>query len=578
MPRSLSRLFLCTALCVSAPFAALAQVSAEPDATGGPSSARELEAPSRSAAYEELIQLFDDFREVRAPAMWSAAFDDPNAPYGVTDYSPTAVARRVADVDAIEQRLQAIDPSDWSVAQRADYLAVKAQIAAHRFYLEVSRPWARDPGTYVDPLLRLAFSDMRAGDESIALSRARLEAVPAIVAAAKANLVDGAADYLELARFNMRNPDGVGHGHPYRTVPPQGVIGWYEDLRERAAESRPEMVPVVDGALEAVEEFADWLDAAAPRMTARAGVGEARFDWYMRYAKLLPWTGDEMALLARRDWERMMGFLALEEARNRDEPVLGPARTAEEYQERLRRTDENVRRWLVEKEILTLPEDTPDFFAFGYNAPFIERPEGLNFWEKVQFRDPHPDHLHAVIPGHRYDGWFARRLNHPIRSRITDGVRVEGWGVYLEEPMVRAGVIDHLPRVHELMYLFGIFRATRVTADIGMQLNEMTIAEGAAHMLEGSPWLDDDVARVDAEIYLRRPPGYGLGYTIGNLQLQQLLGEVRSRDGDAFDLRAFHDDFLSKGRIPISLIRFEMLGTEDQVADFWAFEPIPPAG
>jgi uncharacterized protein (DUF885 family) len=531
-----------------------------------------------SPGYDELVALFGDFREARSPEAWSAAFNDTELPYGISAYGATVVAARVDAVDAVEERLKAIDPGDWTVAEKADYLAVKGQIAAERFYLQVSRPWARDPGTYVDPLLRIAFSDMSADDASMARIRTRLEAVPSIVRAAQENLTDGAADYLALARFNMRNPDGVGHGHPYRAVPPAGVIGWYEDLRDRASESRPDMKPVIDDALVAVRDFADWLDAAAPRMTARAGVGEARFDWYMRNAKLLPWTADEMAVLARREWERLSAFLALEETRNRDVPVLEPAPTAEEYEARLRRTDRNVRSWLVEEDILTLPDDTPDFDDFGFNAPFIERPEGLNFWEKVQFRDPHPDHLHAVIPGHRYDGWFARRNDHPIRSHISDAVRVEGWGVYLEEPMVRAGVIDHLPRVHELMYLFGIFRATRVTADIGMQLNEMTIAEGAEHMRSGSPWVDDDVARVDAEIYLRRPPGYGLGYTIGNLQIQQLLGELRIRDGDAFDLKVFHDDFLNMGRMPVSLIRYEMLGGDDQVAAFWDFEPIPPAG
>ncbi|MEJ2541055.1 MAG: DUF885 family protein [Gemmatimonadota bacterium] len=546
--------------------------------SASPTLAQRPPSPSHaSSGYTELVGIFEDFRAARAPAAWSAAFDDPDAPYGVSDFSPGAVRARIEAVDALEDRLKAIDPSPWTVAQKADYLAVKAQIAAQRFHLEVSRPWARDPGTYVDPLLRLAFADLEGDEASIARTRARLEAVPAMTRAARENLTDGAADYLALARFNMRNPDGVGHGHPYRAVPPAGVIGWYGDLLDRAAASRPELVPAVEEALATVEDFADWLDAQVPAMTAEAGVGEARFDWYMRYAKLLPWSADEMALLARRDWERMLAFLALEEARNRDQPVLEPAPTAEAYEARLRRTDANVRRWLVEKDILTLPDDTPDFDAFGYNAPFIERPEGLNFWEKVQFRDPHPDHLHAVIPGHRYDGWFARRSDHPIRSRISDGVRVEGWGVYLEEPMVRAGVVDHLPRVHELMYLFGIFRATRVTADIGMQLNEMTIQEAADHMRSGSPWLDHDVARVDAEIYLRRPPGYGLGYTIGNLQIQQLLGELRLRDGEDFDLKAFHDDFLGRGRMPISLIRYEMLGTEDQVSDFWAFEPIPPA-
>ena len=531
-----------------------------------------------SPGYGDLVDLFDELRDARTPAAWSAAFDDPEAPYGVVDYSAAAVAERLAAIDSLEEALEAIDASGWTVAERVDYLVVKAQIAQQRFYLEVSRPWARDPGTYVDPLLRLAFSDMEARGERMARIRGRLEAVPAIIDAAKENLTDGAADFLTLARFNMRNADGVGHGHPYRASPPDGVIGWYEDLLTRAGTGRPDMVPVVEEALAAVREFADWIDAAEPRMTAFAGVGEARFDWYMRHAKLLPWTADEMALLAQREWERLMGFLALEEVRNRDLPELSPAPDAEDYEARLRQTDRNVRRWLVEEDILTLPDDTPDFVGFGYNVPFIERPEGLNFWEKVQFRDPHPDHLHAVIPGHRYDGWFAQRSDHPIRSKVSDGVRVEGWGVYLEEPMVRAGVIDHLPRVHELMYLFGIFRATRVTADVGMQLGEMTIEEGAEHMRAGSPWLDEDVARVDAEIYLRRPPGYGLGYTIGNLQIQQLLGEVRQQEGDAFDLKAFHDAFLSKGRIPVSLIRYEMTGSEDQVARFWDFEPIPPAG
>ena len=103
----------------------------------------------------------------------------------------------------------------------------------------------------------------------------------------------------------------------------------------------------------------------------------------------------------------------------------------------------------------------------------------------------------------------------------------------------------------------------------------MNIAERAEHMREGSPWVDEDVARVDAEIYLRRPQGYGLGYTIGNLQIQQLLGEMRQHQGEAFDLKAFHDDFLARGRLPVSLIRYEMTGADDQVARFWELEPIP---
>lgn len=530
-----------------------------------------------ASSYNELVTLFDEFREVKSNKVWSAAFDDPNARYGIADYNRSVMQKRLKHVEKFQSKLKTIDPSTWPRDRKVDYLIVKSQIAKEIFYLTVSRPWARDPGAYVDPLLRLAFSDMTAQGQELKRIEARLDAVPAIIESAKDNLTDGAADYLSLARFNMREPDGVGHGHPYRAIPPKGVIGWYEDLLGRAETNAPKLVPTVQKALAAVNDFADWLDASEPNMKAKAGVGKARFDWYMKNVKLLPWSAEELALLANREWLRLSGFLALEEKRNSGLAKLEPAKTKAEYIRRLKATDTNVRTWLVEKNILTLPEDTPDFETFGYNAPYIERPEGLNFWEKVQFRDPHPDHLHAVIPGHRYDGWYAKRSFHPIRSHISDGVRVEGWAVYLEEPMIRAGVLEHAPRVHELMYLFGIFRATRVGADIGMQLNDMTIAQAADYMKDGSPWLDDDVARVDAEIYIRRPPGYGLGYTIGNIQIQDLLGELRLAQGENFNLKQFHDDFLDTRRIPISLIRWEMTGRDDQVKAFWEWEPIPSA-
>ena len=84
--------------------------------------------------------------------------------------------------------------------------------------------------------------------------------------------------------------------------------------------------------------------------------------------------------------------------------------------------------------------------------------------------------------------------------------------------------------------------------------------------MERTPWLDEDVARVDAEIYLRRPPGYGLGYTVGMLQMQHLLADRKMQLGDEFNLKDFHDTFMAAGRLPVSLIRWEMTGLDDEVA------------
>ena len=167
------------------------------------------------------------------------------------------------------------------------------------------------------------------------------------------------------------------------------------------------------------------------------------------------------------------------------------------------------------------------------------------------------------------------RNKHPIRGKISDGARTEGWAVYLEESMLQAGVVAKLPRVDELIYLFGIFRATRVPADLRMQRNEMTVAEAVKYMRDGTPWLDENVARVDAEIYLRRPPGYGVGYTVGAIQMQHLLADRRTQLGETFDIKAFHDDFMARGRLPMSLLRWEMTGLDDEVRDLWEWKPIP---
>lgn len=529
--------------------------------------------PAGKGSYEDFVALFEDYLAFRAPSAWNANFNDPNAPnHGLIDYSKPAVAARLKTLAALRARLDDMNVAAWPRDRQSEWLAVRAQFDAQEFLLRVSRPWARDPGFYVDQLQRFAFRSLPLEGEALARFERELAAVPRIVAAGKATLDDVARDYALLAVHNMSNADGVGHGHPYRPVPPAGVIGWYEDLLLRARAEQPSLAPSVEAALAAARDYDAWLQAGLPRFVARAGVGKARYDWYLKYAKLLPYTGDELIVLGEREWDRLTSWYAVARHRNRRLPELSPAPDAADYARRVAEVDANIRAFIVREEILTIPDYVG---ALDFNVPFLERPGGANFWEHVQYRDPHPDHLHAVIPGHRFDALVERNNPHPVRGRLTDGVRTEGWGVYLEETMLHAGVAEGRPRVDELIYLFGIFRATRVPADVLMQRNEMTVDEAVAYMRDGTPFLDVDVARVDAEIYLRRPPGYGVGYTIGNLQMQALLADARAQKGEDFSMKAFHDEFLSRGRLPLALLRWEMTGLDDEVRGFWKREPIP---
>lgn len=142
---------------------------------------------------------------------------------------------------------------------------------------------------------------------------------------------------------------------------------------------------------------------------------------------------------------------------------------------------------------------------------------------------------------------------------------------------MQAGLFEDQPRVRELIQIFGIFRAARVPADVWLQTGQMNVTEVVDYWLQRVPYLDRNVARVDAEIYLRRPPGYGIGYTIGALQMQRLLADRKRQLGDKFNLQTFHDNLMKAGRLPLSLIRWEMTEMDDEVRNFWHQEPMPDA-
>jgi uncharacterized protein (DUF885 family) len=114
----------------------------------------------------------------------------------------------------------------------------------------------------------------------------------------------------------------------------------------------------------------------------------------------------------------------------------------------------------------------------------------------------------------------------------------------------------------------------RTIADVRMQRNEMNALETAEYWKKWTPWLDDNVSRVDAEIYRRRPPGYGLSYTIGSFQVYKLLGERRHALGDDFKLGEFHDWLMASGRLPMSLLRYELTGNDDEVKSLWEHKPL----
>lgn len=72
--------------------------------------------------------------------------------------------------------------------------------------------------------------------------------------------------------------------------------------------------------------------------------------------------------------------------------------------------------------------------------------------------------------------------------------------------------------------------------------------------------MDAQTARQEATAFCTGP-GQAITYQIGKLQIVKFLADARMQQGDKFNLRAFHDFLWKNGNVPISLQRWEYLGT-----------------
>jgi hypothetical protein len=508
-------------------------------------------------SYQELLKLYQEFNKFRRPEVMD----------GVPDYSPAAVRAKEKGLASLRNRLNEIPYEDWSVEQKIDYLLVRAKLNELDFQLRVIRPWERDPGTYVDMIARIPYTATPVVGGSEETLKNRLKTVPRILEQARVNLTGVSKTLADITIRRLERSDGVNQGEPRRDVPPEGVIGWYKDFLGRLEKHHPELMADANLALSSVENYRDWLVANRSLMTAPVSIGLDNYNWYLKNVRLMPYTVEDVLKIADVELYRTLTFLKIEQHRNRHLPEVEPARTAEEHERRVREAETLVRSFIQEHDLLTIPDYMPP--QFETDAFWIVRPEGKrHFWEEITYRDPLNNHIHASIPGHRFDSLIQRRNTHPIRGRYGDGGRAEGWAFYLEEMFLLAGLLDERPRTRELFYIAQLKRVLRGPTEIKMQTGEFTLDQAIQFLKNEVPYMDENLARYDLQIYLRQP-AYGMTYLAGKVQFEKLLSDRARQLGEDFDLGKFHDEFLAAGSIPITLIRWEMTGLDDDVLKLW---------
>lgn len=89
-------------------------------------------------SYDDLVALFGEWRKFEHPPLREA----------VPDYTAETFRRRHSELKFYRDRLAAITPQNWPIAQQVDYHLLRAEMNGFDFNIRVLKPWARDPAFY----------------------------------------------------------------------------------------------------------------------------------------------------------------------------------------------------------------------------------------------------------------------------------------------------------------------------------------------------------------------------------------------------------------------------------------------
>ena len=162
-------------------------------------------------------------------------------------------------------------------------------------------------------------------------------------------------------------------------------------------------------------------------------------------------------------------------------------------------------------------------------------------------------YLHEGIPGHHFQTSLAEQNQAlPDFQRFGDNAAyVEGWALYAEtlgyEMGLYADPLQHWGTLDDEM-----LRAMRLVVDTGIHAKGWSRSQAVAYMLANS-----GMGRSDAEAEVDRyiaNPAQALSYKIGGLTIQRLRREAEAALGTRFDLKAFHEQILGSGVLPLPLL------------------------
>ena len=522
---------------------------------------------------DTIIENFARFDPVWATNMGIHAYDSHLA-----DYSKANVNKFILYLKGENKFIAQIDTSDWPIDDLIDYKLLQANIKFQLFQLETFPYWKKSPSVYSDQCLSgiyyLALRNFAPLDQKLPSILGRLNEIPVICNTGKKNLTDPVPIFLETSS------DAIDEG-----------IDLIRDISDSLSDQFPiqrnEILSSRDKAIDALKDFNLFCTQLKKNARGDFAIGQKNLEFLLHDVHLLNIDSDSLLALGSSIFayvDSEMQALTLR---------LPPPDTIAKFP--LPSLDKNdvmsydqweineVRDFIIQRGIATLPDnfgqciprETPPFLrgvirGIAYEPPapldsvqtgfFYIRPlpDTFTLDQKASYNDYicrrgfRGSIVHEGYPGHHMQLLLADRNPSKIRKLQQDLIFVEGWALYCEEMAYHQGLFGQ-----DLKQWNGIlggirFRAIRIIVDIGLQTGEFT-PQTALDFMNEKLGKNDYYYTAEIRRYCANPT-QALSYLIGKTLITIMRDNAARKEGDKFDLKAFHDKLLSEGSIPPPLI------------------------
>lgn len=510
-------------------------------------------------------------------------------------------ARRADDLAFVETelaRLAETDPESLPPSQRIDHNLLTNRLESMRWYLTEFRDWQWNPSTYnmAGPIGLLLNTPYAPEAERLRAVMARLEQVPAYYQAARANISNPTAQHTELAMTQSRGTLNLFGQSLQDRVEASSLEdaekARFEQARQNAVLTVEGFIAELQGILtafggdETPRDFRIGAELYEPKFRYDIQSGFSARELYERAVAEKNRLHNDMDAIALELWskyfpDQTMPQDRLERIGRLIDHLSNQHVAREDFITEIERQIPMLAAFVDEHDLLdqdpTRPlvvRETPEYMRGSGAGASISAPGPFNptadTYYNVTPLDDYTDeqaasylreynhwvlqilNIHEAIPGHYTQLVHGNKSDGLIKSLLRNGAMIEGWAVYSERMMLEEGWGDQEPEMWLMYGKWNLRVVTNALMDYAVHVLGMTQDEAMDMMLR-----EAFQEQTEAENKWRRITLSQVqltSYFTGYAEIYDFRERLKAQQGDAFDLKSFHNQFLSYGNAPVPAI------------------------